>query len=682
MRQPKQPIEPVASPQDKPLLNSQLLQAALLLVAVALPSCARAQQQPLPLIENIRELHCAADQTATHKALKRLKNNLNTDTGLPDEWEGRQASPQLHAGTVDLAIDTTIQKIRQFPSLTALGESVLLQWNYCEVFHDGVTYDLHVNGSEITKDQADYQPPRNWAGLSSLGLGNATTLRYIPQAFSNTATTTRGQLLYNWWNLQRFQCLPHPGNGQMFHRKQYVARARVHTAKTTALNTYPLAWSNDCTTPFTEAEHRQHDLTMTQEQQRRPTTQPAARNIILAQHHNRERAHYSAYQKHRQRMRELALHAKGKAQSTASTLVQIESASITMNPVKLSGVLEPKTGTTTLAWATNTNAADSTTETRRVNDSVGLTEDVHITSAQLECDRTTASPVLTLTKEEIARNEEQIRNRIATYREQPQRNKPNPTPQPVVTLQPENITSTTRTTIPEVAAAVPDNAEATTPVPYQSGSVPPFKTTAPAKSTDRLYHGFSGSLALSNSSFESDAWSLTTNFSYKPIIANYFFARSGFTVTEDSDSLSYYWGIGYNDWHTDTWAFELNNWGPLRPGDGLKVEKAIASLSYKFDSKLLKKFNLTSSMTLSAGKDTNPSLTFTGTWAPKPNWFVRNLITQPLDGGDPTWAYGFGYSNWRSNSWSLEYNNWGPNTLSAPNFKENALVTLSWKWNL
>ena len=675
MRLPEPLIETVASLQDK----HRLLRAALLLAAVALPSQGRTEQAPLPLIENIRELHCAADETATQQALERLKNNLNSDTGLPDEWEGRRENQQLHAGTIDLAIDTTIQKIQQFPSLTSLGESVLLQWNYCEVFHDGVTYDLHFDGSELTKDKADYQPPRNWTGLSSLGLGHAINPRYIPQAFSNTATTARGQVLYNWWNLQRHQCLPHPGNGQMFHRKQYVARARVSTAKPTALNSYPLVWSNDCTTPFTEAEHQQRELKLAQEQQRILAAQRAALQVILAQHRNRELAHYHAYQKHRHQMRELAQHAKGKAASTAITLAQLESASVTINPVKLFAAVKPQTGTATLALATNTIATEPTTSPK---DSAVTIEDVTVTSAQGSRNNTTASQGFKLTAEEAARNAEQIKKRIATYREQLRGNSTATAPEPVVTLHRVDDQLTIDTNIPEVAAALPDDAEATPPVSYQSGSVPPFKTTTPAKPADRLYHGLSGSFALSNRSFESDAWSLTANFSYKPIIASYFFARSGFTVTEDSDSLSYYWGIGYNDWHTDTWAFELNNWGPLRPGDGLKVEKAIASLSYKFDSELLKKFNLSSSVTLSAGKDNSPSLTIAGTWAPKPNWFVRNLITQSLDGGDATWAYGFGYNDWRSNTWSLEYNNWGPNTLSAPNFKENALITLSWKWNL
>ena len=192
----------------------------------------------------------------------------------------------------------------------------------------------------------------------------------------------------------------------------------------------------------------------------------------------------------------------------------------------------------------------------------------------------------------------------------------------------------------------------------------------------------SGSFALSNRRFEPDDWSFTANISYKPIVDNYYFARTGFTWVDGEEPLSYYWGVGYNDWHPGTWAFELNNWGPLTPGDGLEIEKAIASISYKFDSPLLKKYNISTSATLSGGKHSNSALTFASSWTPKPNWFFRNLITQSLEGGPATWAYGFGYNNWRAQTWSLEYNNWGPNTLSSPNFRDNALVTLSWKWNL
>ncbi len=674
MRHPESPNKAVASLRHEHPLRNWLRRAAVPVLLCGLQTPGWSQEQPLPLIENIRDLHCAADESAATSALQRLKSNLDQRTGLPDEWEGTQRDQQLHAGTLDLAIETTVRQINKFPSLTPLAESVLLQWDYCEVFHDGVTYDLHSEDSELKKDRADYAPPSNWNGMAMLGLGHTGASRYIPEAFSNTATTARSKVLYNWWNLQRHQCLPHPGNGQMFHRKQYVARARVNTATPTTLNTYPLAWSNDCSVPFTTEEHKQEALRLAREKALRLAEMRAALLKILAQHQNREHAHYLSYKRHMQRMKALAHHAKGKAASTAITFEQFKRASVVVSPVKMFSAVKPVYASSqSNDGLTIGNTQQSNNETVEQNVTADNTRTAPATAPD--------NPSYQLTAEEAARNARELEKRIAIYRGQIRRKDKGNPDEAIVTPEPV----TTKTTTPEnrepgLAAATPASNEPTNPISYQSAGVPPFETTKSTK--DRKYHGLSGSFALSNRSFEPDAWSLTANFNYKPIIDSYFFARSGFTFTESDDPVSYYWGIGYNDWHTDTWAFELNNWGPLTPGDGLKVEKAIASLSYKFDSSLLTKFNLSSSLTLSAGKDSSPSLTLATTWSPKANWFIRNLITQSLDGGDATWAYGFGYNNWRSNTWSLEYNNWGPNTLSAPNFKDNALITLSWKWNL
>ncbi len=237
--------------------------------------------------------------------------------------------------------------------------------------------------------------------------------------------------------------------------------------------------------------------------------------------------------------------------------------------------------------------------------------------------------------------------------------------------------------IPEAAAAVQSLATAganpgnsISPI----SNAPPFRE-AGADSTHN--HGFSGSLALSNTQLEfgdSDHYSITSQIAYKPLQESYFFARTGITVNNSDEPLTYTWGLGYDDWHPGTWGFEINNWNPLKPGDGLDIDNAVVSLSRKFGWQKLSDHNLASSLSLNKSINSDFALTWLVSWAPVENWFVRTLLTQSLEGEGLSWAYGFGYNNWRKNTVAIEYNNWGFNEAFDTNFKENAIVTLSYKW--
>ncbi|MEM7257240.1 MAG: hypothetical protein AAF404_07610 [Pseudomonadota bacterium] len=633
----------------------------LLALAVAPATTATPTAQIAPLVENLRELHCAMDAPAAEHALQRLKQNRNPLTGLPDEYEGtRERQASTHAGSIDLAISTVIDTINSYPALTPLAESILFSWNYCQVFNNGTYYDLNGERSKVTSNATSYLSPSQWQGFSRLGLGYSNAPRYQPQAFSTTAGTVRNKLLYDWWNLQRNQCLPHPANGQIFHRKQYVARGKVNTDDSIATDHYPLTWNGNCTVPFTVAEI-QLDLQRKADVLNRLRLTHArlewqANQLILQQ----------------RRLADIASFAIEKANTPIASLHDLLRHDYAVPPVKLfSHVSAPETPKITLAQ-------------RETETHTPLPPPVPDLPAPLPIrPRPAPAKQVTLTATETIKNESDLAMRYEWYKHQLRNADAAHTAEILDKLQPPASPPQTAkvTETPVLAAAIP-----TTPkTSYQDGSVPPFQTPAaedPATPTKRKYHGLSGSFALTNRKFEGDNWTFTANLNYKPIIDSYFFARTGFTWVDDEEPLSYYWGIGYNDWHPGTWAFELNNWGPLKPGDGLMLEKAIASISYKFDSAFLKKHNFSTSATVSGGENSSPALTVAGTWAPKPNWFIRNLITQPLEGGEATWAYGFGYNDYRAKTWSLEYNNWGPNTLSSPNFRDNALVTLSWKWNL
>jgi len=120
--------------------------------------------------------------------------------------------------------------------------------------------------------------------------------------------------------------------------------------------------------------------------------------------------------------------------------------------------------------------------------------------------------------------------------------------------------------------------------------------------------------------------------------------------------------------------------GVLVTSDGLDLDNAVASLTRKFKADFLQNNNLASSLSLNKSINSEFALTWLVSWSPRPNWFVRTLITQSLEGNGLSWAYGFGYNDWRKNTISLEYNNWGFNEAFDTNFRQNALISLSYKW--
>ena len=180
--------------------------------------------------------------------------------------------------------------------------------------------------------------------------------------------------------------------------------------------------------------------------------------------------------------------------------------------------------------------------------------------------------------------------------------------------------------------------------------------------------------------------SFGANASWKPY--SYFFVRGGvnYNYLPDSGKFSYSWGLGYDDWHPGTFSAQLNNWGPLEPGDDL-LKGAVANFGYKFVADVLKPYHLTGSAALNVPLSGDPSLSTTWIWSPIEHWFVRASLSKSLvktSGLD--WSYSFGYSDWHPFTFSLTYDNWGTNPIfdssqgNSFNFTENGAVSLSWSW--
>ena len=194
--------------------------------------------------------------------------------------------------------------------------------------------------------------------------------------------------------------------------------------------------------------------------------------------------------------------------------------------------------------------------------------------------------------------------------------------------------------------------------------------------------GLAGNI-YAKQSLKNSATSIGGSINRKLIKDSYWFARVGwnYTLEESDDPFTYSWGIGYSDWHPGTFSAQLNNWGPIKPEEGLALEKAVANFGYSVKSEFLKKNKLSLSGSINVPVKGNSSIVGNLRWSPKKNWFVNVSASQPLEGdGTPKWTYGFGYSDWRPNKINLQYSNYGPNEIPYHNYEENGTWTLSYNW--
>ncbi len=202
------------------------------------------------------------------------------------------------------------------------------------------------------------------------------------------------------------------------------------------------------------------------------------------------------------------------------------------------------------------------------------------------------------------------------------------------------------------------------------------------KKPEKKLIGLAGNIYLKQS-LKNNARGIGGSINRKIIKGSHWFARVGwnYTLEESDDPFSYSWGIGYSDWHPGTFSAQLNNWGPIKPGEGLALEKAVANFGYSVKSDFLKKNKLSLSGAINVPIEGNSSAAVNLRWSPIKNWYVNASVSQPLEGdGTPKWTYGFGYSDWRPNKINLQYSNYGPNEIPYHNYKDNGTWSLSYNW--
>lgn len=209
-----------------------------------------------------------------------------------------------------------------------------------------------------------------------------------------------------------------------------------------------------------------------------------------------------------------------------------------------------------------------------------------------------------------------------------------------------------------------------------SGSVPIIDAKP-----KRRGHGFSGSyyhsLALKNGKP-----SIGGRVSWAP--KKHWFIRAGmnYKYTESgSQKVSYSWGGGYDNWRPGSFGLQINNWGPIQFGEGLNIKKAVLAATYKANNKWLqsKKIGAALALTTQLG-NAKPALQTNFRWSPFKTWYAYSGLSIPLNGDNPTWSYGFGRQDYRPFTLTIQYNNYGPNTLFRDNFEENGTLTIGGSW--
>lgn len=170
--------------------------------------------------------------------------------------------------------------------------------------------------------------------------------------------------------------------------------------------------------------------------------------------------------------------------------------------------------------------------------------------------------------------------------------------------------------------------------------------------------------------------SLSANVTWSP--KPKWFMSSAMSVKNKGD-LSYSWSAGYADYNAGGWSAQINNWGPIKPSDGLALDKAVVNVGYKFKAKKLEKHKLSTSANLSMPLKGKPSMSGTIQWTPKTHWYVRSTTTVPLAGGKPNWTYAFGYADPRPGKWRVEYSNYNSNRFPGDNLNKGS-ITISRGW--
>lgn len=606
---------------------ARLNKGVLLLVTVGCmwEQTSAAQARP-PLLQALENLLCATDSAAAKQQLDKLFNISPPGQHWPDEWLGTQADQaSLQAGTLDIALLALQQTAIRFPNLRETAEQVALQWDYCEVLEEQTFYNLSWQANRLNKTLAA-EPASKWAGFRQWGFLSADPSdRFVPLILDEIriAPSAYHLLLHR---IYRQQCFPHPETGLL--AREEAAPDPPHIREGVAFipeqkqTPYPFVWQPICL-----------GKPRTTRDEVAPVATPK-RKLVTEQ----------------------------QALTTEPRTTQLRSTDKPpVIPISIV-ILEPSTAVTP-----PTKHLQSEGQGARGK------------AGDLPKQKKTAAR-----KKKIKRAPKQVlsaKNKPAVSRSQGKREAPlgsvnnNRPPKPIMRKKKPPAPP------PEVVlpAIVEQHAGGRVSVylePETKAKPQAHGTTGIVNDSKRQRNlRLAGSL-MNSISLKDGSQTLSASATWSPQ-ANWFI--SGNVALNDSQ-LSYAWGAGYADYRPGGWSAQLNNWGPIQPGQGLALGKASLNLGHKLKSIPLAKYKLTAAGNLSLPVQGKPSLSGSLQWNPTPNWYARTTASVPLTGGDVNWHYAFGYNDPSIlGKWKLEYSNYGTNAFPGANLKGGTLTMMrSW----
>ena len=667
---------------------ARLNKGVLLLVTVGCmwEQTSFAQARP-PLLQALENLLCATDSASAKQQLDKLFNISPPGQQWPDEWLGTQANQaSLQAGTLDIALLALQQTAIRFPSLRETAEQVALQWDYCEVLEEDQFYNLSWQANRLNKTLAA-EPASKWAGFRQWGfLSSDPADRFVPVLLDEIRIAPQAyHLLLH--RIYRQQCFPHPETGLLAREaatpNPAYPRAVVALVPQQKPIPYPFVWQ-----PICVGKSRK---TLPEPA---PVAKPSQPTVATAQAANKPMPRAIQQQATDQRLvipiDLVILEPKTNTKTAESkTKIKIKTKTKTTANTKIK-TSKPSTAKTNAKPSTTTNVKTNTQvmpSTKRLQ-------------SKGQGAKGNAGELPTQKKTPVRKKKlKSARKRILATQKKPAVTRPQGKPvlvnlnkavqpKPIKPVKPrpsKGVATPTETVLP---AVIEPQADGRIPLYLEPETTPKPQTKTNSK-TKAQAHGMTGivdaksqkSLRLAGSlgssfSLKEGSHTLSASATWSPQ-ANWFI---GGNVSLKASQVSYAWSAGYADYKAGGWSAQLNNWGPIQPGQGLALDKASLNLGHKFKSIPLAKYKLTASSNLSVPVKGRPSLSGSLQWNPNPNWYARTTASVPLKGGDLNWHYAFGYNNPSIlGKWKLEYSNYGTNAFPGDNLKDGTLsVTRSW----
>ncbi len=583
--------------------------------------------EPLsPLLQTLEKLDCAADVRAAQSVLNRLFNISPPGQEWPDEWMGEKPeSPALYAGTLDIALSTLKSTAERFPELREDSERVALQWNYCDVLDEQHFQNLLLKHDTVQKVTAADDAPLKWDGFRQWGFLNPDPKdRFVPLLLDEIRLAPYAYQIF-LHRVYRQHCFPHPETGLLASeeetpRELLSSRLMTGEAPSTEASPYPFRWNPSCRVA-----------------KQKPVEGPVQAAIQTGQGENKTK------------------------------------------PVK-----KEKTVVTNAAKKSPPQAATKSKQNSKSATSEHLPPDVPVSPPPV------IVAVADVNKDDLALGA-----------------KGNPGEDLVLDVPLDELVKRSsppkgRVVLPTIAVTSLDNA---IPVFYEDKELEAMQAEQGVSAKESVPWGQQQTLGGQQATPSSDGGKAGTQKRKKKklrlagSVADTISLKDGSNTLSASASWSpapnwfvsgnasikngepgYSWSAGYADWKPGTCSAQINNWGPLKPGDGLALDKAVANIGCKVKSEKLEKHKLSASGNLSIPLGGNkPSVSGTMQWNPKQNWYVRSTASIPLEGGKPSWSYGFGYADQRPGKWRIEYSNYGKNDFPGDNLGDGA-ITISRGW--